>query len=406
MSATGVPRGRGRTPLLGALLVDSVGSGLYVPLSLIYFVELAGVPQTTLGVLVSVAGVVTFPLPVLVGYLADRFGAFPLVIGSHALQAVGFLGYGAATGAWSVLLVVTLVTAGVRVFWSVVFTAVADFADGSGSAVGKDQWFAWVSTFRLVGFGIGVLISGVALSAGTSSAYLLVSNGAAGCYALSALALALFVRVPRRAGVADGGPTGYGGVLRDRRFLGFTALNTVFALTGRMLALGLPTAVLYLLHRPGWLASAALLGNAVLLALCTAPVTALVRRWRRARVVALAGALWAGWGVLFAFLSPGQPDWLVVALVGGGTLLFTVAGALHGPSSTALVHDLAPPAARGRYLAAFQYSFAASGIVAPVFFTALFDVAPALPWLALGLLNLGAVVGARVVGRAAEPASR
>ncbi|WP_306747981.1 MFS transporter [Saccharothrix yanglingensis] len=394
-------RSRGRPVLVGALLVDSIGSGLYVPLSLIYFVELAGVPQVSLGAMLSAAALLTLPLPVWVGYLADRYGAFPLVIGSHVLQAAGFLGYGWASHPAEVFAVVLAVAAGVRVFWSVVFTAVADFADGSPSAMAKDLWFAWVNTFRLVGFGTGVLISGIALSVDEPGAYLATSRSAAGCYLVSAVALALFVRVPARAHDPDDVGTGYRAVLRDRPFLGFTALNAVFALSSRMLALGLPSTVLYELRGPGWVTSAVLVANTALLAAFTAPVTAFLRRFRRTRVLMLAACLWSVWGFSFAALAPGGPVWLLPVLAGGAALLFTAAEILHGPTSTALVNDLAPVAARGRYLAAFQYSFTASGIVAPLFFTALFDLRPGLPWLVLGLVNLGALAGVRAFERVA-----
>jgi hypothetical protein len=58
-----------------------------------------------------------------------------------------------------------------------------------------------------------------------------------------------------------------------------------------------------------------------------------------------------------------------------GTLLFTVAEAVHAPISTAAAAGAAPVAARGRYLAAFQYSFAAASVIAPAFFGGLYAAA-------------------------------
>ena len=384
---------RGRSVLIGSLIIDSTGSGLYIPLSLIYFVELADVSQVVVGAVIALAGVLAFPLPAVVGYLADRVGALPLVIVSHGLQAAGFLAYGFVDRPATIFLAIFLTTAGVRIFWSTVFTAVADFADGDSSTMTKDLWFAWVSTFRLAGFGIGMFISGVAVSAGGDGAYLVVSNSAAACYLVSAAALALFVRAPRRTSGSTDVAVGYRSMLRDRPFLGFTAVNTLFALSSRMLALGLPSMVLYELHGPGWLTSTVLVGNAVLLAVLSPPVAKLLQRFRRTRVIIFAGALWSLWSFAFASIGPGLSVWPLLGLIGGAALLFTFAEVVYGPASMALVNAIAPTAARGRYLAAFQYSFVASGIVAPVFFTALFHVRPELPWIVLGFVNLVALAG-------------
>jgi MFS family permease len=384
---------RGRPVLMGALVVDSIGSGLFIPLALIYFVELTEVSQITVGVILSAAGVLAFPLPAWAGYLADRFGALPLIIGSHCLQAVGFVGYGLADHPGTIFLTVLLTTAGVRIFWSTIFTAVADFADGSSSTMTKDLWFAWVNTFRLSGFGTGMLLSGIAVSVGGDLAYLTISSSTAACYLVSAVALALFVRMPRRVAGSAEAAVGYRTMLRDRQFLGFTAVNVLFAMSSRMLALGLPSMVLYDLHGPGWLTSTVLVGNIVLLAALSAPVTKLLQRFRRTRVIIFAGGLWTAWSFAFASIAPGSSVWLLMLLVGGATLLFTVAEVMYGPSSMALVNAIAPTAARGRYLAAFQYSFVASGIICPLFFTTLFAVRPELPWMVLGLVNLCALTG-------------
>jgi hypothetical protein len=82
-----------------------------------------------------------------------------------------------------------------------------------------------------------------------------------------------------------------------------------------------------------------------------------------------------------------------------GTALFTAAELTHAPIAMALATALSPPAARCRYLASFQYSFTVAGLVAPAFFTTLFEVRHWLPWLVLGLLNVLAALGVRRLGR-------
>nr|WP_134006766.1 hypothetical protein [Streptomyces sp. 846.5] len=116
--------------------------------------------------------------------------------------------------------------------------------------------------------------------------------------------------------------------------------------------------------------------------------------------------LWAGWCFVYGILSPGHPAWLISALV-GAAVLFTAAELIHAPVSMALAAALAPAAARGRYLAVFQYSFTFAGMLAPAFFTTLFALDPALPWIVLGAVNLLAALSMRLLERAIPaPAQR
>jgi hypothetical protein len=69
--------------LVAALTVDSVGNGLFAPLSLVYFVRLTDVPLPLVGVLLTAANLVALPLPVWAGTPADRFGPRYLVVAAR-----------------------------------------------------------------------------------------------------------------------------------------------------------------------------------------------------------------------------------------------------------------------------------------------------------------------------------
>jgi hypothetical protein len=62
--------------------------------------------------------------------------------------------------------------------------------------------------------------------------------------------------------------------------------------------------------------------------------------------------------------------------------VLAVAGLLF-MRANALAEAIAPAAARGRYLAAFQYAFTVPGVIAPAV-VALFSVAVWVPWLLVG----------------------
>ncbi|WP_432546093.1 MFS transporter [Kineococcus sp. SYSU DK004] len=386
-------RSRGGAVLVAALAVDSLGNGLFLPLSLVFFLRTTDVELGPLGVLLTVANAVALPVPVWVGALVDRVGARPVVVAAQLAQAAGFLAYAHVTSAAGVLAAATVVAVGVRAFWSAVFTLVADHADGDPSGRSADAWFSLANGARTAGLAAGGLLTGVVVGDGRAGTYRAVALAAGAGFALAAALIAVFVRAPgtragRRAALAGG----YRDLVRDRPFLALVVLNTVFALASLLLGLALPTVVQRHLLGPAWLTAAVLAGNAALVAALAAPVGARLPRHRRTRVVALAAALWTLWALVLAVLGPAATVPLAVALA-AVTLLATAAELLHAPASTALASATAPPAARGRYLASFQYSFAVASLVAPAFFTTLFAVDAAAPWLALAVLTALAGAG-------------
>src|SRR5262245_13996674 len=89
----GFPRIRGHEALVVAFLLDALGTGLYLPFSLLYFQRIAGLALPAIGTTLTLATVLTLPMNPITGTLVDRFGAKPLVVASQLLQATGFLGY-------------------------------------------------------------------------------------------------------------------------------------------------------------------------------------------------------------------------------------------------------------------------------------------------------------------------
>jgi MFS family permease len=384
------PANRGGAALIGSLLLVSIGGGLFLPLSIIYFTALTAVPLVVLGALLGAASAITIPIPLCAGLLVDRLGARSLVIGGQILQALSFLAYVWVREPAGIFLASATGAVGVRFFWSSIFTLIADYADHAATA-GKDLWYARANITRTVGIGAGGLIAGVAIASGRDGTYRGIACAASGCFALAAATIAIFLRVPRPRGAGLAPRFGYRAVLRDRPFLGLTALNSCYALSTVMLGLTLPTFIRAALHSPAWLASVILAGNAVLIAVLGSPLTSRLSRHRRTRVLCLAAGLWTGWSLSLGVIARGRAPWAVPVLI-AATLLFTLAEITHAPASMAIAAACGPPQARGRYLAVFQYSFVAAEIIAPVFFTTLFGIGHAVPFLALGAVNAGAII--------------
>ncbi len=92
VSRLGLLRLRGTGGFLVALLVDALGTETFTPISMLYVHVVARLPLPAIAVVLTIAMVLTLPLTPLTGALVDRFGARRLVIASHLLQAMGFLG--------------------------------------------------------------------------------------------------------------------------------------------------------------------------------------------------------------------------------------------------------------------------------------------------------------------------
>ncbi|WP_246158430.1 MFS transporter [Catellatospora sichuanensis] len=379
------PHRRSGTALVGSLLLTSIGGGLFLPLSIVYFTALTTVPLAELGILIGAANAITIPVPLFAGALADRVGARTLVIGALLLQAASFLAFVHVRQPAGIFIAAAVGATGVRFFWSTLFTFIADHADHT--AVLKDVWYARANITRTVGIGTGGLITGAVLADGQDATYRAIAYAACICLTLAAASLAAYPRMPRPTAHGTGPAVGYRAVLADRPFLMLTAVNTVFAMSTLMLGLTLPTFIRTALHAPAWLASVVLVGNAIIIGVLGGPLTRRLARHRRTRLICLAAGLWTTWSLAFAGISGEHSVWSVPVLV-AATVLFTTAEIIHAPASMAIAAACAPPATRGRYLALFQYSFVGAEIAAPVLFAGLFGLGHAMPFLALAVLNI------------------
>ena len=120
------------------------------------------------------------------------------------------------------------------------------------------------------------------------------------------------------------------------------------------------------------------------------------RRTRRTTAMALGAALFAAWSAA-SLAALAVPSGWRPAEVLAATAVMAVGGLLFQSRVNALAEATAPAAARGRYLAAFQYAFTVPGVLAPAV-VALFPVAVWLPWLLVGAAAGVAVLGLRVLG--------
>jgi MFS family permease len=350
--------------LLVALGIDNLGSGLFLPLTLVYATRVVGLPLAVAGVTVTAGTVVGLLVPPLAGRLVDRIGPRPVVIVSQVVQALGALAFAVAGGVWSVAVAVCLLAAGQQLFYSSLFALLADVVGDRP----KDRPFAVVGMVRSACFGAGALLAAWLLTIGALRVAVLAN---AGSFVICALMLVFFVRAPHVAVPS----TGDGRV--SRRYLLLILLTGLVALGLDFFLVGIPVYVLDL-GAPAWLPGVLLAVHTAVSSTCGTLAVRVTDRLHRTTTLALTAALVVVWCALClaakALPIGWRPAWLLVT-----TLVLAASGVLFGARVNALAVALAPPATRGRHLAAFQYAFTVAQVLAPAV-VALFAVGVWVPW--------------------------
>ncbi|MFD0329791.1 MFS transporter [Streptacidiphilus monticola] len=366
------------------MAVDAVGSGMYIPFSLVFFQHVTRLPLPLIGAVLTATGFVAMAALPLVGAAVDHWGAKRAQLALYLLRAVGFAAYPLAT-VLPLFAAVALVTAiGDRGFPAAQQARIGELV--SGPELERLQGVS--RSLTNAGLGIGTLLA-TGLIAGLGDAGFLTAAWLnAGSFLVAAL---LNQRVPGGAQpTATPGPRtrrergGYRLVLADRPYLGLTAANFLVALGYSALSVLLPAFAANWLGTPQSLTGSAFALNTALCAVAGVPAARLVRRFGDRTRAAAAGA------VVFAVAFLGQaalglarPHSVTVVMTGllAAVAVATLGELLHSPALSALSTEAAPQPLRGRYLATYQLSWSLSRTIAPSLFTLLLAVHGSLPWL-------------------------
>ena len=436
----GLPQLSGHRPLAAALLVDSLGDGLFVPFAIVYFLHTTHLPLQTIGLGLSAAGFLALPSVLLAGLLIDRVPASAVVIAANLTSGIAFGCYLVVAHVWQLVLFALLASVGGRIYWTAYLALTSDAFDGND----RSRWFAFQRAVRNAGFGIGGVLGAVAVSAGSEAGYHAVAALNAASYLAAA---ALVLRWSRRPGATSPrrttahqrpipavrarpraarplatarplasarplatarpfasarlspagarGGRGYRSALTDVPFMLLAATNLLFVLCSLVLDVLLAVFLVRDLHEPLWLCGVLFGVNTVLVVLGQTTLSAAVSRLRPARVLQLSAAVWAV-SFLLLWLLGSVPRAAVIPGLFVAIVIFTTAEMIQGPALNDLVVTAASPALLGRYLGAFQLSWALGRAAAPALFSWLLGAGADLPWAALAL---ACIVWILVLGR-------
>jgi MFS family permease len=72
-----------------AIAVDALGSGVFMPLSMLYFLAVTPLTLVEVGAAISIASALSLPAGPVIGAVVDRLGAKQVLLAGNALQALG-----------------------------------------------------------------------------------------------------------------------------------------------------------------------------------------------------------------------------------------------------------------------------------------------------------------------------
>ncbi|MGN6378799.1 MAG: MFS transporter [Gaiellales bacterium] len=348
--------------LLAGVLLFEIGTGMTLPLLIVYLHQARHLSLTSAGLALSAMGAAGLVGTVAAGTSADRLGAGRTAVGGLLLAAVGTAGFLVVNGPVSAIVAAGLQGAGFAVTWIGMFPLlIRAVSPGLRSEVLGANY-----AVTNVGLGIGSSLAGflLAFSPGTFAPLFVVDTAS---YLLFAVLLVAFGEVGGATTTHEersGG--GYGSVARDTRLLVATAINLLLVVAGYSQLLA---------AFPAWATGPAGAGQSVVgfafaantwaVALAQFPVLVLARRHRRTRAVAVCGLLFAACWLIVLAAGQASIAWVTAAGLMLGAAVFGVGETFLSPSLPAIVNDLTSEQTRGRYVAFYSLSWQAGPMIGP-----------------------------------------
>lgn len=379
----GIPAVGRHRRFIAAIVIDALGSGLFMPLTFLYFLATTELRLVQIGAAVTAANLIALPAGPLIGSVVDRLGAKRVLLAGNLLQAAGMAGYLLADSFWPLVVWTTVLTLGRTGFWGSYGNILAVIA-APGE---REKWFGFVGALRNLSFALGGLLSGVVLALDTRLAFdATVTVNAASFLVAFALLLTVPDSRPAHARPAAGA---WRVVLADRPFRWLLASQFGYSLAMNVLNFAIPVYAVDQLGVPGPVASAVFVINCLLVGFGQSPTVAALTGFVRWRVITVSHLAFAASFAIFlgaGWVSVGEA---AVLLVLGG-VVYTVAEIAGGPILTALAVEVSDPQLRGRYLSLVQLIWTLTTMIAPLTFAWLLAHGQARLWWALiGSAGLG-----------------
>ncbi len=398
---TGPRLPQGTRLLIAGDAVSAIGTGLVLPMTLIYLHQVRDIALPAVGLLLTASGVVGLIATPLTGVALDRFGARRVLASMLAGQALAEAGLAWAHSVPTAVAPVLALGASFGPSFPAFQTMLA--------RVNPDpdvQQRAFAVTFTALNAGIG---AGGAIGAAVADVQHPASFQA--LFLANALSCVIFAMLvcalpdARAATVAGEPKASYRQVVADRGLRTVLLAMLVLAFTGyAALDSGLPA---YATVEAGVSARVVALSitlNTAVIVGSQLLVLRLVRRLRRSRALATIGLIWAlAWAVFGLSALPAASGQRVAAVLAFAAL-FGVGETFLAPTAPPLVNSLAGDRERGRANALVGMAYSVAFVASPAICTGMIAAGLAGAWIGLLCAGcLGAVLLGQRLGRQLQP---
>lgn len=343
-------------------LANMFGNGVVVPFLIIYLHNVRGISLGVAGLIAAANSVAALASGPLAGSLADRIGARQTLIGALLVMAGSFAMFPLITEAWHALALNALAGVGSGAFWP----SQGALLTGLTPRPRRHAAFAQQRVTMNLGIGLGGLVGGLIATTSDPSSFTVLFLMDAATFVVFAGILTRIPNPARDPQPAERTREGYGAVLRDRPFVSFIVLNTIFVAAS--IALLSEFFPVFAKNEAGVTESGIGLiffFNTLMVVLLQLPIAKIQEGRRRMKALTAMGLIFAvSWLMVLA-----GGLWLEAAAATAffalAFVIFAVGECLHGTVQGPLVSDLAPRRLLGRYMALSSSSWQIAFVISP-----------------------------------------
>jgi MFS family permease len=349
-----------RRVYLLASFINTYGTGLVLTTLTLFAIKVVHLSPARTGLAMTIAGLVGLFVGIPIGSLSDRHGPRDVYRFVMLVLAAAAAGYVLFAHSFASFLIVTTVDGSALMASGATNVALLRRVGGEKATTFRSQNAA----VQNLGLMLGVATAGIALELNTVNAYraLFLGNAALTCLA----SVAVLGRLPKYEPLPGAREESRLAALKDKAFVGYTALSGAMYMQYFVLLVLLPVWVVYHTNAPRWTVSAFVVINTVIVVLFQ------VRVGKTVQTVRQGGAAFRRAGVIFLFslsamgLATGIPAWAALLLLAAAIVLHTSGELWHASGTYALDFGLAPPHAQGQYQGLVGMGNGAGQALAPI----------------------------------------
>ncbi|ASA97406.1 MULTISPECIES: MFS transporter [Anoxybacillus] len=353
-------------PFLGALFLDSFGSGLTMPFLVLFFLKTSGLSLEQVGQMLSIsalAGLLAIPV---CGVIVDRLGAKPAALASFWLRGIGTLGYLIFHNIWGLTIAATIVVWGQRAWPVVNQTIISQLV----SSENRTMWFGSSRSLRNLGNSLGMLIgTGIIAIFNTPFAYGTLIFIDAFSFLIAAV---LIAKIPlRNQSIIKKEPISKKvWAIRfsyDSNLMRFLVAVAPMTFMYVVLVFAMPAFIKEISPDLSWISGLLFTVNSLSVIVLQVPLLFFTHRLNDLQKIIVGSVVLGLSYIIFlgsTFLASAHLNFFVPLLF-VGILLFSCGEQLFYPASATIVGEIGPAEKRGKSISSYQLLYGISNAIGP-----------------------------------------